>query len=142
MPVRSACAPDPPVRTARAALAGVLVVACGTPSGRREPASGAGAAPIVDAVIIDGVVDVDTDDIAEGLANHPPIGLIFEEEAPLDRLTLEIDRRRVESYLKAEGYFLAVVGPPVVEPAGDGRVTVRFDVDQGPPSTDLLYSSV
>ena len=123
------------MRTARAALAGVLVVACGTPSGRREPASGAGAAPIVDAVIIDGVVDVDTDDIAEGLANHPPIGLIFEEEAPLDRLTLEIDRRRVESYLKAEGYFLAVVGPPVVEPAGDGRVTVRFDVDQGPPST-------
>src|SRR5687768_15701725 len=89
--------------------------------------------PEVEVVEIAGAPAVDTSDLVEELAHHPPLGLVFKERARLDELALEIDRRRVESFFREQGYFAVEVADPEVAPYGEG-VLVRFVVRPGSAS--------
>lgn len=78
--------------------------------------------------------------ITGGLANHPPQGLIFRTYAALDSLSLELDRRRIESLYHARGYFEAAVTDVTVEPATPAPdVNLRFQVREGRPSAILGF---
>ncbi len=102
--------------------------AIGFPDGRRP----------VEHVEVRGAEALDEDDVADGLANHPPRGIVFREVAPFDDLVLELDRRRIESYYRTHGFFSVKVSDAVVavEDSSDPESDVRivYDVVEGPPS--------
>lgn len=78
--------------------------------------------------------DIDVDDIPEGLANHPPTGLIFKVEAEFEPLAVDLDRRRIETYFRARGYYLAEVTSSTVSRSREG-VRIRYEVEPGPRAT-------
>ncbi len=90
-------------------------------------------APVVREVVFEGMKGVDRGDCVEGLRHRPPHGLpLFRKKHTLDRLALELDRRRVEAFLQRQGWFDAVVREVRVEKVRKG-VRIVFVVDQGPP---------
>lgn len=109
------------------ALAGMGAAGCAT----ERPGYGG---PEIEHVVISSR-DGRSQEATEGLANRPPRGFPVRSYARLDPLAFENDRQRVESFFREIGYFGVRVAPPVVTPAEDGRVTVRFDVAEGPRAT-------
>src|SRR5262249_2681409 len=71
--------------------------------------------------------------IVERLATRPPQGLIFKVGQPLDRLALQLDRRRVEAFYHAHGFFDAKVTNVDVQDLPDG-VKVKIEVEEGLPT--------
>lgn len=112
------------------ALLALAVTGCaiGFPDGRR---------PVGD-VRVPGSETLDEDDIADGLANHPPRGIVFREVAPYEELALELDRRRIESFYRTRGFFSVKVREPEVvylDPEDpETKVIVSYTVEEGPPS--------
>lgn len=104
-------------------LAATTACAIGFPAGRKK----------VTDVQITGAEPLDESKIADGLANHPPRGLVFRKYAPYEELALEVDQRRIASYLKRRGYFTPRVseGEAIV---GASEVEVRYEVEPGPPT--------
>lgn len=94
------------------------------------------ARPAIVETTIEGVEHLDHDSLVSKLYHHPPAGLLFwRDEARLDRMSLELDRKRVESFYRWHGYFSARVRDVEVEVEPDGNeARVRFIVDPGPPS--------
>lgn len=112
-------------------MAGVLLAsgcAIGFPDGRHP----------VEHVEVRGAEALDEGDVADGLANHPPRGIVFKEVAPYDDLVLELDRRRIESYYRTHGFFSVRVGEAIVayddEANPESDVRVVYDVVEGEPS--------
>ncbi len=118
-------------RTRAACVLGLFASGCaiGFPDGRRP----------VEQVEIAGAEALDADEVADGLANHPPRGYVFLDVAPYDELVLQIDRQRIASYYETHGYCSVKVSEAVVEFDGEGDpesdVRIRYDVEEGPPST-------
>jgi translocation and assembly module TamA len=106
-----------------AAIVGIAAVSCAGPKGR-----------IVESVAIDSTGQVDASDAADGLANHPPKGIVFKEKAEFEPLALEIDRRRIETWFHSRGYFSAKVTDLEVDETEKG-VQIRVQVDEGPLAT-------
>src|SRR5438067_12391793 len=50
----------------------------------------------------------------------------------LDPLTLQVDKKRIEAFYQAHGYFNARVTEIMVLPKGDGSTDVDIRVDEGP----------
>jgi translocation and assembly module TamA len=74
--------------------------------------------------------------LLSNLYHHPPSGFLFwRKKAHLDRLSLELDRKRVESFYHWHGYFRARVRDVSVEVEPDrDEARITFDVAPGPPS--------
>jgi len=90
-------------------------------------------APVVREVRFEGMNGVNRGDCVAGLRHRPPHGLpLFRQKHTLDRLALELDRRRVEAFLRRQGWFDAVIREVRVEEVRKG-VRIVFVVDQGPP---------
>ncbi|HUS64712.1 MAG TPA: BamA/TamA family outer membrane protein [Kofleriaceae bacterium] len=90
-------------------------------------------APRVEDVKVVGNRDVPADDITEGLAMRGPEGLIRKTYVRLDRLAMEQDLARIESYYHRRGFYSAKVVGTRVQEAPDG-VVVFFKVDEGKPT--------
>jgi translocation and assembly module TamA len=71
--------------------------------------------------------------IVDRLATRPPQGLIFKQGQPLDRLALQLDRRRIEAFYHANGFFDAQVTNVDVQDLPDGA-TVKIEVEEGLPT--------
>jgi translocation and assembly module TamA len=110
-------------------------VSCATTASSEET----NTEPEIEGVEIADKTDAASSDLADGLANHPPSVIIFKSRAHLDRLALDVDRLRVESYYHSIGFFEAEVAEANVRPGKNGRVIVHFDVDEGAPA---IVSSV
>lgn len=110
-----------------------LAVTCAVLGCAGTPTNGA-EAPEIGAVEIAGQTELDTSDLVSGLANAPPEGWIRKTYTRLDRLALEIDRRRVTSFYHEQGFFSVRVREAEVIGADDDRVIVRFRVEEGEPA--------
>ncbi|MGF1508402.1 MAG: autotransporter assembly complex family protein [Myxococcota bacterium] len=90
--------------------------------------------PVVRKVTFEGVEAVSKGDLKGGLAHREPSGfLFFRKRTRLDRLALELDRRRIEAFYRLRGYFSTVVTDADVVPRDDG-VEIVFVVDEGSPA--------
>lgn len=107
-------------------LALVAVGCARTITGSATPDS-----PRIDDVTIAGNDNVDEDDILDGLANRGPQGLVRRIYRRLDRLALEQDIARIESFYARRGYFSAKVVGTDVKPNDDKSVDVSFRVKEG-----------
>ncbi|NJK89526.1 MAG: hypothetical protein HC923_09075 [Myxococcales bacterium] len=91
--------------------------------------------PKVKDVTIEGADAIDHGKLLSGLYHHPPSGILFWRDiARLDRLALELDRRRIESHYHWRGYHAARVGDIEIRYDEDGQALITFEVDPGPPS--------
>lgn len=92
--------------------------------------------PTVAKTSIEGADDLDHGSLISSLYHHPPSGFLFwRKKARLDRMSLELDRRRVESFYRWHGYFSARVRDVSVEVSPDeASAQITFDVAPGPPS--------
>jgi outer membrane protein assembly factor BamA len=91
--------------------------------------------PSVKKTRVVGAEAVDAGEIVSELQHHPPRGFLFwRRRAELDEAALELDRRRVQSFLRWRGYYRARVPDVRVETIRPGRVEVVFEADLGPPS--------
>lgn len=85
-------------------------------------------------VEIEGVPHVDHGAIIPELSHYPPRGILFwRKTSELDETSLELDRRRIESFYRWQGYFSARVVDIDVDVDEDGA-HIHFEVDPGPPS--------
>ncbi len=118
----------PAVRSARAALLGLLVATGCLPRGTLER-------PVVVALRVEGTRAVSEADVVPRLQTQPSSRYLFTPEPQAyDEDAAAVDRRRIEAYYRSRGYLSARVGPPEVVPRGEGRVEVRFRVEEeGPP---------
>ena len=95
--------------------------------------------PFVDDLELRGVSAVDEDDLAAKLATQAPVarpgvaGVLLKDRQRLDPDALASDRRRVEAYYRARGYYGARVEDVEVRPAGRGLVKVVLRVSEGRP---------
>lgn len=95
--------------------------------------------PVVTEIAFEGVRAFDGEDIAEKLATQEPVrgsglgGFFTRVGFRLDPDALELDRRRVEAYYRAHGYYGARVGDVPIVPDGSGRAKVVFKVTEGEP---------
>ncbi len=100
---------------------------------------GSAQEPFVDGLELRGVSAVDEDDLAEKLATQAPVarpgiaGVLLKDRQRLDPDALASDRRRVEAYYRARGYYGARVEDVAVRPAGRGLVKIVFRVREGRP---------
>lgn len=93
-------------------------------------------APQIVDVEVDGADHLDHGDLISSLYHHPPRGFLFwRKKSRLDDISLELDRQRVQSFYRWQGYFSARVRDVDVDidPA-DNEARLRFEVDPGPPS--------
>ena len=92
--------------------------------------------PVVVETRIEGVDHLDHGSLTSNLYHHPPSGFLFwRKKARLDRMSLELDRKRVESFYRWHGYFSARVRDISVEVEPDrSEARITFDVSPGPPS--------
>ncbi|HEX4513318.1 MAG TPA: POTRA domain-containing protein, partial [Polyangiaceae bacterium] len=75
-------------------------------------------------------------DLEDHIALQATSWLPLSPKKYLDPFTVDIDRKRVEAYYAAHGYFFAHVTEATVIPRGtDGKsVDVKLVVDEGPPT--------
>ena len=127
-PIRAAVAEDaPPIESNPAPGAPIrAAVAEDAPPIESNPAPGA---PIR-AVVFEGTAHIDVDDLADGLAQHPPRGWPVRRFAKYDPLLLTLDQRRIVSFYRARGFFAARVARVRVVPDADG-VRIEFVVVEG-----------
>lgn len=92
----------------------------------------------VSTVTIEGLKDIDDDDVADKLTTRPSTrfagvvtGFIYDYEL-FDRYALRRDLSRVERYLQARGFYEARVHAARVVSRGD-KVEVIIEVEEGPP---------
>lgn len=79
--------------------------------------------------------DIGDDELIAGLATRPASGWwLWRKERRLDTVALERDRRRIETYYHARGWFSAEVTRVRLRQAGRDRVDVIFTVEEGAPS--------
>lgn len=90
-------------------------------------------APRVEDVKVVGNRDVPADDITEGLAMRGPEGIFRRTYVRLDRLAMEQDLSRIESYYHRRGFYSAKVVGTRVQKAPEG-VVVFFKVEEGKPT--------
>ena len=116
------------------ALASSCALACTTTMQGGAPAG----APTIKKVEIADNHGVGDDDIVDGLATQPPRreGFLWLRKVfrKLDRLAMEQDVSRIESYYQRRGYFSAEVAGTRVEPLGSDAVGVKFTVREGQPT--------
>jgi translocation and assembly module TamA len=105
----------------------LLLAAAGCLTARGTPDE-----PVVTAVEFRGVRNVDRSELADRLATHPSSCFISCDVAKLDRNELVDDRLRIAAFYKERGRYLAEVLEPLVTADGEGRVRVRFVVNEGP----------
>jgi translocation and assembly module TamA len=105
----------------------LLLAAAGCLTARGTPDE-----PVVTAVELRGVRNVDRSELADRLATHPSSCFISCDVARLDRNELVDDRLRIAAFYKERGRFLTEVQEPLVTADGAGRVRVRFVVNEGP----------
>ena len=92
--------------------------------------------PWVHNVHIEGVKNVKKSDLKDKIALQETSWIPLSPKKYLDPFTVDIDRKRVEAYYAAHGYFFARVTEATVTPRGsDGKsVDVKLVVDEGPPT--------
>jgi translocation and assembly module TamA len=117
-----------PARMRRVALAPALLLAAGCVVGR-----GTAEAPVVSALALRGVRQVDEEALREGLATQAPEGMVRRQATPFDPDALAVDLRRIRAFYRERGYYQAEVGAPRVEPDGRGRVRVTVAITEGAP---------
>jgi len=121
----------------RAALASLLLLAAGCRTSR-----GTAEEPVASELVLRGVRALDQDDLRTRLATHVPKTPWLDPWADYQRLdpdALAVDRRRIAAYYREHGYYAARVDEAKVEPAGEGRARVTFQVEEGRP---ILVASV
>jgi translocation and assembly module TamA len=114
------------------ALVPLLALAAGCLHGRGTPEE-----PIVTGIALEGVTSFDPDQIVAKLATQPPTdigpkGIFGATGHRLEEDALAVDRRRVEAWYRARGYYDARVDVRTV-PDGRARVKVVFRVTEGAP---------
>lgn len=116
------------MRSVRLLLPLLTLVGCAAekPNGR----------PWVHKIYIDGVKHVKKSDLKDKIALQATSWIPLSPKHYLDPFTVDIDRKRVEAYYAAHGYFFAHVTEATVTPRGkDGKsVDVKLVVDEGPPT--------
>jgi translocation and assembly module TamA len=108
----------------------LLLAAAGCLTARGTPDQ-----PVVTAVDLRGVRSVDRAELRDKLATRASTCFIGCEVAHLDRNELEDDRRRITAFYKERGRYQAAVPEPELIADGEGRVRVRFVVNEGPVVT-------
>jgi translocation and assembly module TamA len=121
------------VRTVVRAAASIVALV-GSACSTTIQGGAAADAPRIAGVSVSGNDEVDEDDITEGLANRGPEGILRRTYRRLDRLALEQDISRIESYYHRRGFFSAKVVGTDVKPDGDRAVRVTFRVIEGQPT--------
>lgn len=89
---------------------------------------------VISSVVIQGTKEVDAEDLAEHLATREAttvFGFVYDAE-PFDRYALRRDLGRVERYMRARGFYDAVVRVARVVMDGD-KVRVTIEVEEGKP---------
>jgi translocation and assembly module TamA len=106
--------------------------------------------PIVTALELEGVRRISADDLREKLATQvsdraprvPIAGPVLHSlERAIGQVTiyrldpdaLAVDRRRIEAYYRARGFYAVQVAEPRVEPVARDQVKVVFRIDEGEP---------
>jgi translocation and assembly module TamA len=115
-------------RAPLALLALALAVGSGCMRARGTPDE-----PVVASLEIRGAKALQPDDIRKKLATQPAGTFAWDAAPRLDPDALSADRRRVEAYYRANGYYDARVTDVHVDPDGKGRVKIAFDVSEGAP---------
>jgi translocation and assembly module TamA len=88
----------------------------------------------VDAVTIEGNHAFSDERIVGRLATRPPHGFIVKRRELFDPIVLELDRKRIETFYREQGYFSAKVTDVDVRDGKDGGADVRIEVDEGLPT--------
>jgi outer membrane translocation and assembly module TamA len=93
----------------------------------------------ISTVSIEGAPDIDTADLAEHIATRETkrflgivYGFLYDYEDFFDRYALRRDLARIERYMRARGFYDAVVRVARVVP-DDDKVRVTIEVEQGKP---------
>lgn len=134
---------DRPHRSARVARVARLVVTlvslalvAGTSIGCYSVPAGKST---IAKVSIEGAPDIDTADLAEHITTREQsrllgifYGFIYDYTELFDRYALRRDLARIERYMRARGYYDAVVRVARVVPDGD-KVRVTIEVERGKP---------
>jgi translocation and assembly module TamA len=114
------------------ALALLVAAASGCLRGR-----GTADEPVVTAIVLEGAKVLKASDIDDRLATQPPTG-----EGPfglikighrLDPDALVVDRRRIEAWYRANGYYDAKIQDVRLDPDGSGRAKVVLVIVEGSP---------
>jgi outer membrane protein assembly factor BamA len=91
--------------------------------------------PWVHHVDIQGTKHVDKSDLKSKISLEETSWIPWTPKKYLDPFTVELDKKRVEAYYAAHGYFFAKVKSAEVKPRKDGQsVDVKLVVDEGPPT--------
>ena len=109
---------------------GFLVLLASSTGCYKVPAGG----NVISSVAIEGTKEVDAEDIAEHIATREAktiFGFVYDAE-PFDRYALRHDLARVERYMRARGFYDAVVRIARVVMDGD-KVRVTIEVEEGKP---------
>ncbi len=112
--------------------AAVIALAFALGTGGCLRARGTPEEPVVTKFRLEGVRSVDADALKERLATQASGRWRWSEPKRLDPDALAADRRRVEAYYRARGYYEAKADVEVVRPGAD-RVTVVMRVTEGRP---------
>ncbi len=95
-------------------------------------ARGTADQPVITTVELRGVRSVDRSQLREKLATRASSCFITCDVAHLDRHELADDALRIAAFYKERGRYLTGVLEPEVTDDGEGRVRVRFVVNEGP----------
>ena len=113
----------------RAAILALAIVLAGCAS---EAALGR---PWVRHVVFAGVHSAEDEAaLREGIAIEQTSRVPFSQRKYLDAFALETDRKRIEAWYRAHGYFHARVVSAEVKPLDTDSVDVHFLVEEGPPT--------
>lgn len=113
----------------RGAAVLVLLLAAGCAAEQAE------GRPWIHSVRIEGVRRVDKKDLKSRIQVEKTSWIPFAPKKYLDPFTLDLDRRRIEAYYAAHGFFAARVTEARATPRKDGKsVDIEFRVDEGEPT--------
>jgi len=116
-------APSAPPAARAAALLGLALLGC-LPRGTLDR-------PVVTALRVVGTKAVPESEIVPRLQTQPSSRYFFTPEPqPYEEDAVAVDRRRIEALYRSRGYLSARVAAPEVLPRGEGRVEVRFRVEE------------
>lgn len=91
--------------------------------------------PWVHKIDIEGAKHVDKKDLKSKIALEQTSWIPLAPKKYLDPFTVDLDKKRIEAYYAAHGYFFAKVTEADVKPRHDGKsVDVKLVVDEGPPT--------